>query len=176
MKPTRVNNMTFSRQRSLAKIEQVLQACKHGRTRQELEIILGLTRRTTLSYLLHLHEDGQLHIASWKREGLGQFYPVPVYKTGAGSDAPKPAPLTETEKQKRAWQRLKADPERYAKHRAKKARKAPQPQADSPFNWRGRSSEIINSKDWQHSIRATAATAGTGTMPSKQFTIIRSAT
>lgn len=176
MKPTRVNNMTFSRQRSLAKIQQVLQACKLGRTRQELEIILGLTRRTTLSYLLHLQEAGEIHITSWKREGLGQFYPVPVYKTGAGVDAPKPEPLTETEKQKRAWQRLKADPERYAKHRAKKARKPPQPQVDSPFNWRGRSSEIINSKDWQHSIRAAAATAGSGTMPSKQFTIIRSDT
>lgn len=49
MTSTRTNGMTFTRKASLAKIERILQACRHGRTRQELEIILGLTRRTTLS-------------------------------------------------------------------------------------------------------------------------------
>ena len=177
MNPTRVNNMTFARKRSRANIERILQACKLGRTRQEIEIILGLTRRTTLSYLLHLQDTKQVHISSWKREGIGQFYPVPVYKTGDGVDAPKPGPLTETEKQKRAWAKLKADPVRYAKHRAKKARRPVQQPAasDSPFNWRGRSSQITNSTDWRKSVQTSAATAGSGTDPRKQFTITRSA-
>ena len=177
MNPARVNNMTFTRKASRAKVDLVLQACKLGRTRQELEIILGLSKRTVLSYVLHLQDTKQLHIASWKREGIGQFYPVAVYKTGPGLDAPKPGPLTETEKQKRAWAKLKADPVRYAKHRAKKARKPVQAKApaDSPFNWRGRSSQITNSTDWRKSIASTAATAGSGTDPRKQFTITRSA-
>ncbi len=175
MNPTRVNNMTFTRKASRAKVDQVLQACKLGRTRQELEIILGLSRRTVLSYLVFLHETGQLHIGGWKREGLGQFYPVPVYTTGPGVDAPKPPPLSETEKQKRAWAKLKADPERYSKHRAKKARTPVTQHVDSPFNWRGRSSSITSTKEWQQSARSTAAMAGTGTDPRKNFTINRSA-
>lgn len=174
MRPTRVNNMTFTRKASRAKVDQVLQACKLGRTRQELEIILGLSRRTTLSYLLHLHDSGQLHISGWTREGIGQFYPVPIYKTGAGVDVQKPPPLSETEKQKRAWAKLKADPVRYAKHRARKTGTSAQ-QDDSPFNWRGRSSIITTSREWQQSIRSTANTAGSSTVPGKQFTITRSA-
>lgn len=169
---TRTNGMTFKRQASAAKIERVLQACKLGRTRQELEIILGLTRRTTLSYLIYLHDTQQLHISGWTREGIGQFYPVPIYKTGAGVDADKPGPLTETEKQKRAWAKLKADPVRYAQHRAKKARKPVQPVAiDNPFNWRGKPSQIANSSSWRKSIASTLATAGSGNHPRKQFTI-----
>ena len=177
---TRTNGMTFTRQASLAKIALLLQACKHGRTRQELEIITGLTRRTTLSYLIHLLNTRQLHITSWTREGIGQFYPSPIYKTGAGVDAPKPGPLTETEKQKRAWAKLKADPVRYAKHRAVKARAAAKTNTwddgtpkttQSPFNWRGQSSQITNSSSWRKSVASTMATAGSGSDPRKQFTI-----
>lgn len=178
MKPTRVNNMTFTSSRSRAKIDQVLQACKHGRTRQELEIILALSRRTTLSYLIHLQETDQLHISKWVREGIGQFYPVPVYKTGKGIDAAKPEPLNETEKQKRAWAKLKADPVRYAKHRARKARRPVEaaPSADSPFNWRNKPSTITSSLNWRQSVIATANTAGSGSDPRKQFTINRANT
>lgn len=178
MTATRVNSMTFTRKASLAKIDQVLHACKHGRTRQELEIILGLTRRTTLSYLIHLQETQQLHISKWVREGIGQFYPAPVYKTGKGVDAAKPAPLNETEKQKRAWAKLKADPARYAKHRAKKSRTPVKaaPAVDSPFNWRGKPSTITSARDWRQSVTATASTAGSGSDPRKQFTISRGQT
>lgn len=173
MKPTRVNNMTFTRKNSRAKIDRILQVCRHGRTRQELEIILALTRRTTLSYLVFLHETGQLHVSSWKREGIGQFYPVPVYTTGPGVDAPKPAPLSETEKQQRAWAKLKADPVRYAQHRAKKAKRPPKPSVGTVFDWRNRPSSITTSPDWRKSVTATAATAGSGADPRKQFTIKR---
>jgi hypothetical protein len=172
---TRTNGMTFTSKAAQARIQVMLQACKHGRTRQELEIILALTRRTTLSYLIHLHATEQLHISKWVREGIGQFYPVPVYKTGKGIDAAKPEPLNETEKQKRAWAKLKADPMRYAKHRARKARRPVEaaPAADSPFNWRGQPSIITNTSSWRNSVIATANTAGSGTDPRKQFTINR---
>ena len=173
MSNTRTNGMTFTTKAAKAKIQNILQACKHGRTRQELEIILALTRRTTLSYLVHLLETKQMHVSSWTREGIGQFYPVPIYKAGKGIDAAKPEPLNETEKQKRAWAKLKADPVRYAKHRAKKARRPVEavPAANSPFNWRGQPSIITNTSSWRNSVTATANTAGSGTDPRKQFTI-----
>lgn len=172
---TRTNGMSFVRKKALQKIETILAACKLGRTRQELEIITGMSRRTTLSYLIHLQETGRMHISGWTREGIGQFYPVAIYKTGQGIDAPKPPPLDETEKQKRAWAKLKADPVRYAKHRAKKARKPVQAKApaDSPFNWRGQASRITNSPEFRMSVAATRNTAGTGADPRKQFIITR---
>lgn len=175
MSNTRVNNMTFTSKAAQAKVATILQACKHGRTRQELEIILAIGRRTALSYLIHLHDTEQVHITKWVREGFGQFYPVPVYKTGKGIDAAKPAPLNETEKQKRAWAKLKADPVRYAKHRARKARRPVEaaPSVDSPFNWRNKPSSITSARDWRQSVISTANTAGSGTDPRKQFTINR---
>lgn len=173
MSNTRTNGMTFTSNAAQARIQRILEACRHGRTRQELEIILSLTRRTTLSYVIHLHDTKRLHIVDWTREGIGQFYPVPIYKAGKGVDAAKPEPLNETEKQKRAWAKLKADPVRYAKHRAKKARRPVQaaPAANSPFNWRGQASIITSARDWRQSVIATANTAGTGNNPRKQFTI-----
>lgn len=173
MSNTRTNGMTFTSKAAQARIENILFACRHGRSRQELEIILGLTRRTTLSYLVHLHGTEQLHISQWKREGIGQFYPAPVYKSGKGIDAAKPAPLNEREKQQRSWAKLKADPVRYAKHRAKKARRPVEatPSVNSPFNWRGKPSAITNTASWRISVTAAANTAGTGTDPRKQFTI-----
>jgi hypothetical protein len=172
---TRTNGMTFTSKAAQARVTTILFACKHGRTRQELEIILTLTRRTTLSYLIHLQGTGQLHVSKWVREGFGQFYPVPVYKTGKGIDAAKPDPLNEAEKQKRAWAKLKADPVRYAKHRAKKARQPVEaaPAVDSPFNWRNKPSTITSAGDWRQSVIATANTAGSGNNPRKQFTINR---
>lgn len=173
MSNTRTNGMTFTSKAAKARIQRILEACRHGRTRQELEIILALTRRTTLSYLIHLHETEQLHISNWTREGIGYFYPLPIYKAGKGIDAAKPEPLNETEKQKRAWAKLKADPVRYAKHRARKARRPVQapPSVNSPFNWRGKPSTITSARDWRQSVIATANTAGSGTDPRKQFTI-----
>lgn len=172
---TRTNGMTFTSKAAQDRITRILFACKQGRSRQELEIILSLTRRTTLSYLIHLLETQQMHISRWTREGIGQFYPVPVYKTGQGIDAAKPAPLNETEKQKRAWAKLKEDPVRYAKHRAKKARRPVEaaPATNSPFNWRGQPSIITNTSSWRNSVIATANTAGSGTDPRKQFSINR---
>lgn len=177
---TRTNGMTFTSQRSRANLEKVLQACKQGRTRQEVELILGMERRTALSYLIYLHDTKQIHIASWTREGIGQFYPIAVYKTGPGEDAPKLPELTEREKQQRAWAKLKADPVRYAKHRAKKARTNSRTttwddgvkrSTGNAFDWRGADSIAITSKDWRNSVTATANTAGTGTNPRKQFII-----
>lgn len=180
MSNTRTNGMTFTSKRSRANLEKVLQACKQGRTRQEVELILGMTRRTTLSYLIYLHDTRQVHIASWTREGIGQFYPMPIYKTGPGQDAPKIQELSEREKQQRAWAKLKADPVRYAKHRAKKQRRDPTTPAwddgakrstGNAFDWRGRDSIAVTSKDWRNSVTATANTAGSGNNPRKQFII-----
>lgn len=170
---TRTNGMTFTSKAAQARVATILQACKHGRTQQELEIILALTRRTTLSYIIHLHDTKRLHVVDWTREGIGQFYPVPVYKTGKGIDAAKPEPLNETEKQKRAWAKLKADPVRHAKHRAKKARRPVEaaPAADSPFNWRGKPSTITSCPSWRMSVTNTANTVGTGGNPRKQIII-----
>ena len=158
MNTTRTNGMVFTTTKAKAKVQLVLQSCKQGRTRQELEIILSLSKRTTVSYLRHLHSIGQLHITTWKRDGIGQFYPQPVYKTGPGVDAPKPPPLTEHERQVRAWAKLKADPVRYAKMRERRTGQKPPP-ANSPFNWRGRSS-VFTAPEFQRSARATLATAG----------------
>lgn len=140
MKRTTVNNMTFTRPASRAKLQSILVLCKTGATRQHIEIAIGVDRRTANCYVTFLRSNGQIHISSWTREGLGQFYPVPVYRAGAGEDAPKPPRLTERERQARSWSKLKADPVRIAKHREKK-RKTPLPQpGSSVFDWRGKPS------------------------------------
>lgn len=140
MKPSTVNNMTFTQPKSQAKLKVILRICKQGATRQIIELAIGVRRRTVNSYITFLRETGQLHIASWTREGLGQFYPIPVYQAGAGQDAPKPGPLTERERQVRAWAKLKADPERYAKHRKAKRKRPEKTATPSVFDWRGQPS------------------------------------
>lgn len=170
MKNTRCNGMTFTSAQAKARIAKILRACGNGLTRQKIEMILGLTRRTTLSYLVHLQATGQIYVCGWTREAIGYFYPVPVYKTGQGIDAPKPPPLDETAKQKRAWAKLKADPIRYAKHKAKKSGK-PVQSPNSPFNWRGQPSLITKSAEWMQSQRSSLATMSAGTGIRPQFTI-----
>lgn len=140
MKRTTVNNMTFTRPASRAKLQAILALCKIGATRQHIELAVGINARTANSYITFLRTTGKLHISNWTREGLGQFYPIPIYTSGPGADAPKPPRLTEHERQVRAWAKLKADPVRIAKHREKK-RKTPLPRPGvSVFDWRGKPS------------------------------------
>lgn len=66
------------------------------------------------------HRQGLTHIASWRRSPSGPM--SPVYRWGAGKDAPKPKPLTDAQKCKRYRKKMKTeDPDRYAamtrKHR-----------------------------------------------------------
>lgn len=134
MKNTRTNGMTFTRKPALQKVELILKTLRIGKTRIELESFINLDKRTLISYLAHLHATGQIHIAAWTRDGE-HFYPRPIYKAGAGVDAPKPGPLTETEKQKRAWARLKADPERYISHLYKQRKNRFTPRPDIAAAW-----------------------------------------
>lgn len=133
----RFNNMTFSRKAAQEKIKIILKACAKPRTRQELEILLGVNKRTASSYVRFLRATGQLHVSGWTREGIGMFYPMAQYKAGAGQDAPKPPRLSSHERQVRAWAKLKADPVRYEKHRAERRKT---PKVAAAFDWRGKPS------------------------------------
>lgn len=49
-----------------------------------------------------------IHIQSWTMDGHGRRYPRPVYALGHKRDAPKPKPMTTSERMKRYRQRFKA--------------------------------------------------------------------
>ena len=70
--------------------------------------------------LTRWHAAKLVHIARWIRRPNGGM-PRPVFAWGDKPDAPKPAPMTETEKAKRYKQKLRADPERWSAHCARRS-------------------------------------------------------
>lgn len=48
-----------------------------------------------------------VHIQSWTMEGHGRRYPRPVYALGHRRDAPKPKPITASERMKKYRRRFK---------------------------------------------------------------------
>ena len=99
-----------------AKIARILELLSdRPMTAHELGEALPISKRHAQGYLNHLMGTRQVHISRWVREveHSERMYPRPVYKTGRGRNAPQPAPLDLNERKVRAWERVKADPERY---------------------------------------------------------------
>lgn len=139
----RFNNMNFSRSVSQEKLELIVNLCKIGRTKLELEHIVGIQRRTTTTYLRYLMDTKQVHIGKWTTTETNN-YPVPVYMAGPGEDAPKPPRRTVHEIRAQAWAKLKSDPQRYRAYLQSRRKRPPIHVDFNPtpavFNWQGQPS------------------------------------
>lgn len=68
--------------------------------------------------LRNWHRAGETHVVRWVRGRQGPA--MPVYRWGAGEDAARPRPLTNSQKSRR-WR--KSNPELYAQHNWRKSMK-----------------------------------------------------
>jgi len=82
-----------------------------------------IVRRAMQERLNHLMETNQLYVSHYKFEKLGKkFQQIKYYRKGDKPHAPKPAPLTDLERQKLSRERLDEDEieNRLAKRRIKR--------------------------------------------------------
>lgn len=71
-----------------------------GMTCHALMDATGLHVSVVYKYLRDMHDAGQIHVANWVRKTrCGKL--VPAYVTGSGQDAPKPAPMSNAEKERK---------------------------------------------------------------------------
>ena len=135
-----MNKMAFVRPAALRKIERILDLLRKPMTVHDLAEAIPLSKRNTLEYLNHLKAGGQIHVAKWVRDiqQSGRMYPRPAYLVGDKPDAERPGPLTEAQRKVRAWERIKADPERHYEHSLRKRRYRADrrgPRRDIAANW-----------------------------------------
>jgi hypothetical protein len=129
--------MTFTRPAALVKIDRILALLATPTTAHSLALALPLSKRWVHEYLQYLHANKRVHIADWAREikQSGRMYPRELWLAGEGADAPRPPPMDLGERKKRAWQRLRADEDRYERRRARRRvmsrikRRQPEPAA-----------------------------------------------
>lgn len=134
-----MHKMQFNRPASLAKIDRILEMLtKRGMTVHEVSDALPLTKRNTLDYLTHLHKCGRIFIEKWVRDvdHSERMYPRPMFRAGINrDDAPKPEPLTADQRKKRAWARIKEDPDRHMTYTLKKRVKRLKLRPDRAAAW-----------------------------------------
>lgn len=82
-------------------------------TRNELAARAGVGRHSVAVFVKE--NRALIHIVDWKRAVDGPY--VEVFKAGAGTDAPKPAPMSITERNARWWKKLKRERPDVAGHR-----------------------------------------------------------
>lgn len=136
---------TFIRPAALAKIERILQLLtERPRTAHELAEAIPMSKRHAQEYVNHLHSAQRIYISTWRRhvEHSGRMYPRPAYRVQPADcirrDASKPKPLTPDERKRRAWELVKADPERHMTHILKKRKYRADrkgPRTDIAANW-----------------------------------------
>jgi hypothetical protein len=73
---------------------------KRDQTAQMLHVTTGLNVSTIYGTLKAIQANGEIHIAAWERS-IRSGKLLPIYRFGAGKEAPKPPKLTSTEKQRR---------------------------------------------------------------------------
>jgi hypothetical protein len=113
----------MGRKSNLPKIVEALELAPAGLTQIELQRITGASAGTVHRYVHQLHDEGKVHIASWKTDAAGKIrggvYQA-RYRMGAGEDQPKPAPLTPAQVYRRTKARVRKAGE-LAEWRAKRA-------------------------------------------------------
>lgn len=101
----------MTRKSNRPKIMAALEHAPAGLTQIELQRITGASAGTIHRHIHQLHDEGAVHIASWKTETAGSIrggvYQA-RYKLGRGMDRPKPPALTPAEIHKRMVARVKA--------------------------------------------------------------------
>jgi hypothetical protein len=100
----------MGRKSKLPKIVEALKVAPAGLTQLELQRITGASAGTVHRYIHQLHDEGRVHIASWKTDQAGKsgggVYQA-RYRLGKGENKPKPPALTPTEIKRRVRQRAK---------------------------------------------------------------------
>lgn len=130
--------MTFTNQASRRKIERILALlADRPMTTKQLAPLVPIGTAWARIYVKHLHQTRQIHIETWVRhaEDSDRMYPRPLYRAGDGPDATKPAALTYEEQLKRAWAKVKADPERHQKFNARRRARNLKPRANPLTSW-----------------------------------------
>lgn len=126
--------MKFTRGPALLKIERILEVLGDGMNKHQVAEAIAIDPHTASRYLQYLLDNNRVHIARYDRVGAN-WYPVKVYVAGQGENAPKPAPMSKNERYARAWERTKADPEKYLDYLAAKRRRQFKPRPDIASAW-----------------------------------------
>lgn len=83
-----------------------------ARQMSSAEVAESMSLQRARQYVCELHAAGKLYIAAWRARADGGSS-VPLYAVGSLPDVPRPAPMTEHQKNARHWAKLKADPHRH---------------------------------------------------------------
>lgn len=85
---------------------RIIAALRTGaRSVAELEALAFASQRNVMHHIKQLRERKEIHVCRWQRGKSGPFRPI--YRWGQGTDAPRPEPLTDSQrcKEYRAKQR-----------------------------------------------------------------------
>lgn len=105
--------MKFTTHLAQYKILLILAALdERPKSARELADELHIDRSLVPQYLKHMGA----RVAAWVRPGTGNL--VPYYDMKRCQPAQRPAPLTETQRKRARWKRIKADPVRHARVKA----------------------------------------------------------
>lgn len=67
----------------------------------------GMSHTTLRKFILCLKRRELLYIRGWAPDSIGRMV-LPVYKLGRGNNVPKPIAISQNEKEKRRWAKVKA--------------------------------------------------------------------
>lgn len=122
---------TYESERGISRLKRIIDALKEApMTAGQLSEKLFMSQTTAHEAMRHLHGvKKSVHIKGWE---ITDFHKKPIFAAGSGTDEPKPKKLERPEARRRQLQRLKADPERYELHMARRKAREWKPRAD-PF-------------------------------------------
>lgn len=126
--------MTFTSDLALRRIEMIQCLLRQqDMTVHELAAGIHMSKRWAQSYLTYLHGLGLVHIAEYRQalRSNGSYLYVPLYAWGEATDAPKPARLSDAERQRRYMQ----NPEHAEFRAARKRAWAWKPRRDWTAQW-----------------------------------------
>lgn len=112
-----MSKYTFASRKTQQRIALLLsELTKQPMTRDEVQCLLGICKRSTLAYLAHLGAEPRcIYIKRWAVTG-GPL--APVYALGNRPDAVRPPSLSDQERSKLEWQRIRSDRDKYDKAKA----------------------------------------------------------
>jgi hypothetical protein len=112
--------LTFTRAPALVRIAKIKKFLEvKPMTVKALAAKLHMTATCCRPYLLHLHEQGQVHVFDWEPPAAGRC--APIYQLGPGTDKPYPPQRTHAERYRQRRAVLEADQDALDLHRARQA-------------------------------------------------------
>lgn len=110
------HKMTFKRPAAMDKIQTILTLLRAvPMTDVDLAELIPMSRKWTREYLKHLHRARRVYVHSWAKDAThrDKRHAIPIWSAGRRPDAQRPDPDSRSEVFRRAWVKLKADPERH---------------------------------------------------------------